>query len=272
MDATQPARDRILSPVQRRLRGATAHLQTRVVKAHATEQPIPALDRSTARLIAAMRTAARTAVARTPGLTHADVKAALDWRIAKVKALSKIIKVTDRPALGVTVGLAQQPAKFGSDLAGIVSDVLVAAHTQKLEKECGPDEVLIWQPERNACVRCLKYAGQYRLADGAFKAGQSFDPESPRPAGDLPGPPLHRFCRCQLAVIPKREAVDNSKALEREANRSILKGWALESESDAVRTRAAQALLNSNVIAPKSVIAETRRRLRSGQPFIQDVP
>jgi hypothetical protein len=54
--------------------------------------------------------------------------------------------------------------------------------------------------------------------------------------------------------------------------RSVLKGWALPSESDAVRTRAAQALLNSNVIAPKSVIAETRRRLKSGQPFIQDVP
>jgi hypothetical protein len=272
MDATQPAQDRIMSPIQRRLSAATDQLQRRVVKAHVTERPIPALDRSTARLIATMRASARTAVAQTPGLSQGDVRAALAWRIAKVKALSKIIKAADNPALGVMVALAQQAAKFGSDLNGKVSDALVSQHTQRMQDKCGPGEVLIWQPERNACVRCLKYAGQYRTAAGEFKAGQSFDPSAPRTSGTLPGPPLHDHCRCELAVIPAREAPDNSAALHREAMRSVLKGWALPSESDAVRTRAAQALLNSNVIAPKSVIAETRRRLKSGQPFIQDVP
>lgn len=261
-----------MAPVTRRLSAATNQLQRQVVKAHATERPIPALDRSTARLIATMRAAARTAVAQTPGLSSQDVQAALAWRVAKVRALAKIIKTSYKPPLGVTVALAQQAAKFGADLTTKVSDALVAEHVQQQETECGPDEVLIWQPERNACVRCLKYAGQYRSAAGEFKAGQSFDPSAPRQDGTLPGPPLHPNCRCELAVIPKREAPDNSAALHREAMRSVLKGWALPSESDAVRSRAAQALLNSNVIAPKSVIAETRRRLKSGQPFIQDVP
>ena len=272
MDATQPARDRITIPIRRRLSATSGQLPAAVVKAHATDKPVPALDRQAARLIATMKAAVRAAVARTPGLETKDVKAALAWRIAKVKALSQIVKSSERPPLGVLVALAAQADKFGADLAAKISDALVAGHTKRLEDQCGPDEVLIWQPERNACVRCQKYAGQYRAATGQFKAGQSFDPKAPRPEGKLAGPPLHPNCRCELAVIPAREAPGNSAALHREAMRSILKGWALESESEAVRTRAAQALLNSNVVAPKSVITETRRRLKSGQPFIQDVP
>jgi hypothetical protein len=273
MTATQAAEDRIMGTILRRLSQASADVQKAVVQAHVTGKPVPALDRKIARLAAVMRQAASQAVKRTEGLDRADVKPALDWRLDKLRALAKVIKMKgDSPGLGMLVAMSQQAAKFGSDLTGKVSDTLVAQHTADQEAACGPNQVLIWEPERDACVRCLKYAGQYRSADGSFIAGQSFDPRAPRSEGTLPGPPAHNRCRCQLAVIPKPAAADNSAALQREAQRSVLKGWALESESDAVRSRAAQALLNANPMAPKSVIAETRKRLKSGEPFIRDVP
>lgn len=272
MDATRATEDQIMGTILGRLTSVSDEIKRVMVQAHVAGKPVPALSLKVAHLLAAMRAATNKAVARTPGLTRPDVSPTLAWRTERVRALAKVIKATDQPSLGLLVALAEQARKFGSDLTAKVSDTLVAEHTAKQVAACGPDEVLIWQPERNACVRCLKYAGQYRTAAGEFKAGQSFDPSAPRPEGTLSGPPLHPNCRCELEVIPKASAPDNATALQREAQRSVLKGWALASESDAVRTRAAQALLNSNVIAPKSVIAETRKRLKSGEPFIRDVP
>lgn len=272
MDATKPAEDRIMTPVLRRLSTSTTQSRRTVVRAHATQTGVPGLDRLAARMIADMRASMRSAVARTPGLTQGDVAAAFEWRAAKIKALVKVIKQSDRPALGMLVALAEQPAKFGADLTAKVSDTLVARHTTEQDRKCGPGEVLIWQPERDACVRCQRYAGQFRARGEKFTDGLTFDPDATEPKGKLTGPPLHPNCRCELEIIPRAAADDNSKALRREAERSILKGWALPSESNAARVRAAQELLNSNVIAPKSVISETRKRLKSGEPFIRDVP
>lgn len=272
MDATKAARDRIMNPILGRLAAIGDEIQRALVQAKVTGKPVPALELKKAHLIAAMRHAAGKAVAQTPGLTRPDISKALAWRTAKVRGLSVIVKMEKDPALGTLLALSAQARLFGSDLTAKVSDTLVAAHTARQDAACGPGQVLIWEAERDACVRCLKYAGQYRAAGATFKAGQSFDPAAPRPEGTLPGPPLHPNCRCELAVIPRDAAPDNAKALMREAQRSILKGWALPSESDVLRSKAALALVNSNVIAPKSVIAETRKRLKSGEPFIRDVP
>jgi hypothetical protein len=64
-----------------------------------------------------------------------------------------------------------------------------------------------------------------------------------------------------------------SAALQREAQRSIMKGWALPSEGDASRRRAASALLSSgDAVVPKSVKAEARKRLKEGSGFTRDTP
>lgn len=273
MDATRATEERIMGSIFRRLSRVTEQVRKVMVRAHVTDRPVPALNRNIARLTAAMRWANRAAVERTPGLQSSDTKSALDWRLDKIRSLRKVVVADEgQSSLGVLVALAQQAEKFGSDLSGKVSDALVSNHTEQMTQECGPDQVLIWEPERDACVKCLKYAGQYRSANASFPAGQSFDPKAPAPKGTIPGPPAHPRCRCNLAVIPRAAAQANSKALQREAQRSILKGWALDSESDAVRMRAARDLLNSGAIVPKSVIDEARRRLKSGQPFIRDVP
>lgn len=274
MSATLAREERITAPILRRVDRAVAELQHELVKAHTTGQPVPALNRKVARLIGVMRWAAVQAVDRTPGLERADVADTLAWRISRVRALVKVIKTQDAPSLGTLLGLPAQARGLGSSLVGKVSDTLVAQHTAQQQAKCGPNDVLIWQPERNACVRCLKYAGRFRGAGETFQGGLSFDPNAPKPdpQARIQGPPLHPHCRCELAVIPQSAAADNSKALKREAERSVLKGWALDSESEVARTRAAQNLLDNNVIAPKTVISETRKRLRSGGPFIREVP
>lgn len=274
MSVTESAEHRIMGLVLGRLLELADQIQRKLVTAHVNELPVPALDRNVARLIGAMRRASSVAVARTPGLATKDVKPALNWRTAKLKAVVKAVKADEKPPLGLLLGLVQQARGFGSDLERHVSDTLVTNNTEQQDQECGPDEVLIVQPERDACVICLKYAGQYRDKGETFQGGQTFNPSAPKPDPKerIPGPPFHNRCRCDLVRIPRSSAKDNSVALKREAERSILKGWALPSESDAVRTAAAKELLASGVVAPKSVIAETRKRLKSGASFIRDVP
>lgn len=266
-----------MGPVLRRLARAADQLQAELVRSHALGAPVPALDRKVARLLGAMRLAARLTVSRTEGLNQGDVKPTLDWRVDKVKALVKVIKSEDKPAsLGVLLGLPQQARGLASGLSGKVSDLLVAEHTaaQEAKASAARNEVLIFQPERDACVRCLKYAGRFRSPGETFQGGLSFDPDAPKPdkKDRIAGPPIHPHCRCNLEVIPAEAAVSNAKALQREAERSVLKGWALDNEGNAVRRRAAQALLDSNVIAPKTVLTEARKRLKSDDPFVRDVP
>ena len=256
-----------LSPVARELRAA-------IVRAHATGEPVPGLNRKQQRLIALMRWAARTVLNRLGEVDSADVARDLQYRIVQVKKITKLIKTLDSPPLSTMLALAAQPEHLATALTGRVSDTLVTQHTAQQQAKCGSGEVLIWEPERDACVRCLKYAGRFRAADDTFQAGLSFDPNAPKPdpKDRIPGPPLHSHCRCNLTPVKMSAARDNAQALKREAERSVLKGWALDSESNAARERAARDLLANNVIAPKSVIAETRKRLKADEPFIRDVP
>jgi hypothetical protein len=268
---TEVAEQRIMAPILRRLASRAEQLQSRLVRAHAQGVPVPALNRTVAREIGAMRQAARLTAARSP-VPLSELTPVLAWRVDRVKAVTRVIKAEEAPSLGVLLGLVAQVRGLGSDLERHVSDTLVTQHTQKQDRECGPDEVLIFEPERNACVRCLKYAGMYRESGEEFRAGLSFDPDAPKPKGKIPGPPIHPHCRCNLTRIPRSLAPSNSDALRREAERSILKGWALPSESNSVRTAAAKELLSSGINAPKSVIAEARKRLKSGATFTRDVP
>jgi hypothetical protein len=274
MDATKEAEDRIMGPILRRLLPAADALAKEISRAHALGTAVPGLSRKLTVLIGVMRWAARQAAARTEGLNQADVQGNLTWRTERAKAVAKIIRLEDNPSLGTMLSLPHQARALASDLTAKVSDTLVTQLTEQRQSACGPGDVLIWQPERNACVRCLKYAGRFRAAKETFQGGLSFDPAAPKPdpKDRIAGPPLHPNCRCELDVIPQSSAAANATALKREAERSVLKGWALNSESDAVRTRAAQQLLDSHVTAPKTVIAETRKRLKSGEPFIRDVP
>lgn len=119
----------------------------------------------------------------------------------------------------------------------------------------------VWIAERNACVHCLAYSGQVAEPGKDFPGGLTYGKKSYHP-DPLPHPPLHPHCRCTVEPLNSPEF---AAALKREANRSVLRGYSLSSESMGVRIDAAQRLLDSGVVAPKSVIAYAKAAIKRGK-------
>lgn len=241
----------------------------------------PALDVIVADVLSEMTGAA--AAARQflgAGSDRTAVTELLDAKQSRLLALSRSLASADRPSLARGLSMLKQAAAFGSGLDGLVSDRLVGQDTATKRREAQhgrfrEKQVLMWVPERDACARCQRYAGLTLLdPKDTFPGGLSFDPaQQTTDAPAVPGPPLHPHCRCELQLIPRGDSGPASEALAREAQRSIMKGWSLESEGDASRRRAAQALLSSgDAIVPKSVKLEARKRLGEDQGFTRGVP
>lgn len=129
--------------------------------------------------------------------------------------------------------------------------------------EADPSSVLIWRAERNACVHCLAYQGHARVR-GGYPTGLTFG-KKPLHKNPVSMPPLHPNCRCTQWLISRDTAKAIQEALLREAKRSILRGWSVESESNTVRVDAARKLLAKNPAMPKSVQAYARAAVRAGE-------
>lgn len=119
----------------------------------------------------------------------------------------------------------------------------------------------VWVAETNACVECLAYSGRVAKPGKSFPGGLTYGARSYN-AEPVAYPPRHPNCRC--TVEPLR-ATDYADALRREADRSVLRGFSLESESMRVRVEAAGRLVEKGVNAPKSVIAYARRAVKAGE-------
>lgn len=246
-----------------------------------------AVDEGLTEIIDAMDAAADSVHREVPA---ARTNRAAAYRRERARAAVAPSKMAKRGFAAVQEALAQ-PALLTQDVWTAVVDTLVLEHTEAQRAEArrrGPGWGLIWVCERDACVRCLAYAGLYGGPDEEFPGGLTFGPAWPSvvdsPGGwgpgmstvtDADGIPRgfpHPRCRCEVQVIPLADAEPMADALKREARRSVAKGWALESESDSVRTAAARKLLDSNANLPQSVVAETKRRLHAGTGFKRRVP
>lgn len=153
---------------------------------------------------------------------------------------------------------------------------------------------LMWVAERDGCVVCLALSGHVAAYGTYFDEHATFGTKPPMavyPPGNLNRPPRHWGCRCRVtpfighdtegaltASIPgwhkgERSASEAlSESLKREARRSILKGWSLESESEAVRLAAADRLLQKGANLPKTVEAEARKAVNAGRFKSREVP
>jgi hypothetical protein len=129
---------------------------------------------------------------------------------------------------------------------------------------------MVWEAERDACVYCLALAGEVvERAGDLFPKADLYD-DGKTGQQTLSQPPLHPHCRCRLAVLGDQSYAD---ALKREAQRSILRGFSLKTESNAVRVRAAKRLLDRDPVAPKSVKDYARKAVKAGRfPRGRDVP
>lgn len=212
----------------------------------------------------------------------APVRRPIYYRSQRTRAAVAPSQVAKRGFAAVQEALAQ-PARLREDVETAVSGDLVWQHTQELHDEArarGGDWVLIWVAERDACVRCLAYAGEHVLPGAKFEGGLTF---GPRWASVIGRPPLagpgwfegegsHPNCRCELRIIHRSAVGPAADALKREARRSIVKGWARPTEGNNVRVVAAERLLTGAANLPKTVVAEARSRLHRPGSFRRAVP
>lgn len=146
----------------------------------------------------------------------------------------------------------------------------VRTQAESLVADLKPDQKAVWIAERNACVHCLAYQGVARSKDG-FPGGLTYG-DKPISHERIPNPPLHPNCRCELRVVSKDDK-EIQKGLVREAQRSIVRGFSLESEPESLRLRATKRLLAKGVNLPESVKKYGQRSVNKGEyPRGRDVP
>lgn len=165
------------------------------------------------------------------------------------------------------IGGAEQSAYlapvFGAanSLASRVTSSVVAGGNQGVRRAASAAGVpTVWIAETNACVHCLAYSGRVVQSGERFPGGLTYGAKSYFPE-DVATPPRHPHCRCFLEPLRDQSYAD---ALRREADRSVLRGFSLESESMSVRVGAAKKLLDEGVTAPKSVIAYAEAAVKRG--------
>jgi hypothetical protein len=139
------------------------------------------------------------------------------------------------------------------------------------------DADLLWMSERDACVVCLALAGTVVAHNEDFPIHATFGAKPTEwrtPSGGLRRPPRHPRCRCRC--VPWLGHVGPGPSLpevmKREAERSVLRGWSLPSESEQVRIQAAERLLARGTTLPKTVQERARGAVRRGRFTSRDVP
>lgn len=152
---------------------------------------------------------------------------------------------------------------FARRLRGSVSDAVQRGGAEAVQRVAGVAELpTVWVAETNACVHCLGLSGTVAQPGRAFDGSATYARRPLGGGGPLKSPPRHPFCRCTLEPLV---APEYAAALRREADRSVLRGFSLESESMATRIDAAERLVERGVDAPKTVIAYARRSIAAGR-------
>lgn len=178
--------------------------------------------------------------------------------------------------IAAEISKARKLARASADGATMLSPVLAAAASTKRSVatlvnaagNAGTTAVAdaaglatVWIAETNACVECLAYSGRVAKPGKTFPGGLTYGAKSHNPE-PVAYPPRHPNCRCTVEPLRAQSYAD---ALRREADRSVLRGFSLESESMKVRVDAAARLVKSDVDAPASVIAYARRAVKAGE-------
>lgn len=189
-------------------------------------------------------------------LSKSSRKAVAKLREGAQEALDTSKQNLSRPLIGggaqsVTTAIApvlQSPAKISAATAWAVNAASNSA-VAKIAKERG--ETYCWIGERDGCVHCQRYNGEYSDENGEFPTDLTYGKKPLKLyEAKLFHPPLHPHCRCHIEI---GISTDYAAALKREAVRSILKGVKMESESEKVRVDAAKRLLDTDPVAPASV-------------------
>lgn len=177
--------------------------------------------------------------------------------LVRANLLSRLIATTQMP-VALQPGFVNQAVQWAE--SGLSSGVEELSSEAQLETALANGGSAIWHGERNACVVCTGFIGAVVSTRGEAFQSVGFDGKG----GGVLSPPVHPHCRCQLVVV-SGNVEPLALAYRREAVRQVLKGWRLESESNAARLRAAEALLAKNPTAPASVKTAAQRAVEAGK-------
>lgn len=210
---------------------------------------------------AAPSRAQRRAARRLPGIVDEQHRSSLG--LLKVNLIRRLGLTGALAAVGRGRGVI---ARIRAAITHTVNETANAAIAQQI-RAAGAQKV--WVAERDGCVRCTAYAGTVAEVGEDFPGGRSWDPSQRGRGEALTGPPLHPNCRCRLAPWKDEWAEPGipplPEVLQREAWRSIARGWSLPTESNAARIRAARELLRVGVRLPQSVREFAADAVRAGR-------
>lgn len=203
--------------------------------------------------------------------THAKVdqlERTMAHKVAKAKVLMR--HSTTQDEVVAALAIAQQGVNSAVSVARTVVNETSNQALSTVSHSVA-ELVSVWRAERDGCVHCLAYAGQIDNGDG-YPAGLTFG-KTPLSSEAVEQPPLHPNCRCTQSLVHRDVAAPLAQALQREAKRSVLRGWSRPSESEKVRVDAAKRLLNRGSALPKSVKDYARKAVKSGEfPRGRDFP
>lgn len=165
------------------------------------------------------------------------------------------VDLSQTAILNAIAPVLQSPAKMERAITWAINNSANSAVSKLALKT---NETMTWIPERDSCVHCMAYSG-VRSTKTGFPKGLTYGKKPLNSEGTLPHPPLHPHCRCTVEVGITDDYAD---ALKREAVRSILRGFKLPSESEAVRIDAAKRLLEKDPVAPESVKKYSRSKIK----------
>ena len=183
-------------------------------------------------------------------------------REAEKKILADLAKARKLAKAGVDPALVLAPVSAAKNSLEMSVAALVnaAGNAGATALADAAGKSTVWVAEVNACVTCLAYSGIVAKPGKDFPAGLTYGKRS-TVAEPVRHPPAHPRCRCTIEVL---NAPEYAEALRREADRSVLRGFSLESESMGTRLDAAQRLVERGVDAPKTVIAYAKRAVKDG--------
>lgn len=189
---------------------------------------------------------------------------------AKYEAAQRIVKAIELVEsaerwgdLTTAMAKARQSANSARGIANYVTNRTSNEAVQAVSAKAAE-----WIPvvftEIDACVHCQAYAGVTTDDDGKLPGKLTYG-EKPVHIEPFAGPPIHRHCRCHLELVHKTDLEMITEVLKREAERSIARGEALESESKKTRLKAVSKLLKSKDLRiPKTVVERGRRAVEAG--------
>lgn len=191
------------------------------------------------------------------GVAALGAAGALDERGGQAVTAARRLVLGGADSRTFAAPLLGHARRVDGTVADLITQAAAAGETEAARQAGLP---IVWVAEVNACVHCLAYSGRVVEPGEDFPPNLTFGASTPHGS---PGqsPPLHPRCRCELEPLRSDEY---AAALRREAERSVLRGFSLESESMAVRVDAARRLLERGVDAPKSVVDFARRRVKAG--------